>query len=69
MRIVSDWRNVWKYYSTQALVLIAALPIVWMEIPADVKAMVPSEWHGWIVSGIALAGAASRLIKQAESDG
>ena len=68
MKVVSDWRNVWKYYSTQALLGLAALPIVWMELPADVKAMVPSEWHAWIVSGIAVAGAASRYLKQAERD-
>ena len=70
MKLVSDWRHVWKYYSTQALIGIAALPVIWMELPSDLKAMIPTDWHGWIVSSIAVAGAASRVIKQrdAESD-
>lgn len=68
MKIVSDWRNVWKYYSTQALIALAALPIVWAELPPDIKDMVPSEWRLWIFSGLAFAGAASRYVKQAEPD-
>lgn len=68
MKLVSDWRNVWKYYSTQALIALAALPVIWMELPDDIKVMIPLAWHGWIVSGIAVAGAASRVVKQADRD-
>lgn len=68
MKVVSDWRNVWKYYSTQALIALAALPIVWAELPPDVKDLIPHDWRGWIFSGIAVAGAASRYVKQAERD-
>lgn len=64
MKLVSDWRNVWKYYSTQVLVAIAALPLVWASIPVEVQMMLPVEWRPWLLSGMALAGAASRVVKQ-----
>lgn len=64
MKLVSDWRDVWKYYSTQALIAIAALPLVWGSIPVEVQMMLPEEWRPWLLSGMALAGAASRMVKQ-----
>ena len=64
MKLVSDWRNVWRYYSTQFLIAIAALPLVWASIPVEVQMMLPIEWRPWLLSGMALAGAASRVVKQ-----
>lgn len=64
MKLVSDWRNVWRYYSTQFLIAIAALPLVWASIPVEVQMMLPEEWRPWLLSGMALAGAASRMVKQ-----
>lgn len=66
MKVVSDWRQVWKYYSTQVMLGLAALPFVWSELPPDVKDMIPPDWRVWIFSGIALAGVASRYVKQSD---
>lgn len=68
MKLVSDWRNVWRYYSTQFLIAIAALPLVWASIPVEVQAMLPVEWRPWLLSAMGLAGAASRLVKQVDRD-
>lgn len=35
MKLVPDWRRVWRYYSTQALIAIAALPMIWAEMPPE----------------------------------
>lgn len=66
MKLVSDWRRVWRYYSTQALVALAALPLVWSSIPVEVQMMVPDAWRPWLVSGMALAGIAGRVVKQGD---
>ena len=64
MKLVSDWRRVWRYYSTQALVALAAMPLVWSSIPAEVQMMVPDAWRPWLLSAMALAGIAGRIVKQ-----
>ena len=64
MRLIPDWRKCWRYYSTQALVALAALPLVWASIPVEVQMMVPDAWRPWLLSAMALAGIAGRLVKQ-----
>ena len=66
MRLVEGWRQAWRWYSVHFFTLLAALPIVWMEIPEDVKALIPAEYTPWILTSLALAGAVSRLVRQPE---
>lgn len=64
MKLIPDWRNAWKWFSVQALAILIALPVLWMGLPADVKAMVPEAWKPWIMVAIAVAGFAGRLVDQ-----
>lgn len=64
MRMVPEWRQSWRLLSVQALALLAALPLAWAELPPDIKDMIPAEWRPWIVSVLAVAGIAGRLIRQ-----
>lgn len=64
MKLVSDWRKAWKWHSTQLLAVIAALPIVWMQLPPDVKDMVPESWMPYIVTFIAAGAIVGRLRDQ-----
>ena len=64
MKLVPDWRRVWRYYSTQALIAIAALPMIWMEIPPDIRDLIPEAWRPWAVTAVALSGILGRLIAQ-----
>jgi hypothetical protein len=64
MRLVENWKQAWKMFSVQALALLAALPVVWMTLPEDVKAMVPADWMKWIMVAIAIGGLVGRLIAQ-----
>ena len=67
MKIVSDWKQAWKWFSVQAFVVIALLPMVWAELPQDVKAMLPPEWRPWVFSIIALAGVLGRVKDQPDA--
>lgn len=63
-KLVRNWRSAWKWHSTRILAAIAVLPIVWMELPPEVKMLVPASWQPWIFSGIALAGIIGRIKDQ-----
>lgn len=64
MKLVADWRKAWKWHSTQVLALMAAMPVVWMQLPPDVKEMVPDAWMPYIVSVIAVGAIVGRLRDQ-----
>ena len=66
MKLVSDWRKAWKWHSTQLLAVIAALPIVWMQLPPDVKDMVPESWMPYVVTVIAAGAIVGRLRDQGQ---
>ena len=64
MKLVPDARRVWRYYSTQALILLAAAPMIWSELPPDVRDLLPEAWRPWLLSGMAVSGVVGRLISQ-----
>lgn len=68
MKLVSNWKEAWRWNSMQALVAIAALPAIWSQLPPDVRlylaSFVPPQWHPLILTVIALVGAVLRLRDQ-----
>jgi hypothetical protein len=50
-----------------AFALITAVPMAWINLPPDVKAMIPDSWEKWIfvgISAVAVIGGAGRVIDQ-----
>ena len=66
MKLVEGAKTAWKWHSAQALAALTLLPIIWMELPADVKSMIPDGWDPYIVSAVALGGLIGRLRSQAK---
>lgn len=64
MKLIQDWRQAWRFYSVQALAVIAAIPIVWASLPEEWRATVPSEWIKVMVVVVAVAGILGRIIQQ-----
>lgn len=64
MKLVSDWREAWRWFSVQALAVLVALPLVWASLPSDLKAFVPDGWERWILIAVAAAGLIGRVIDQ-----
>ena len=67
MKLVSNWREAWKWHSTQLLALIAALPAVWVSLPPDIKAAVPDEWMPWLIGVMAVGAIVGRVRDQSSS--
>ena len=64
MRLVPDWKNVWRWHSTWVAALLAALPMAWQSMPSDIKAYVPPEWEPAILALMFVAFIFGRLRKQ-----
>jgi len=65
MKLVPDAKDAWRWFSVQALTLIAALQVMWETLPAEALAVIPADWRGYITIGLAVAGLVGRLIYQA----
>lgn len=64
MKLVSDWKDFWKWHSTWIIVVLGALPYAWQELPEDVKLMIPDSYLGPIGILLAVAGVFGRIRDQ-----
>lgn len=66
VKMVSNWKQSWKWFSVQAFALLAAAPAAWLMMPEDWRSAVPDEWKAvacMIVAGIGIVG---RVVSQAK---
>jgi hypothetical protein len=64
VKLIPQWRRWWRMNSVQVFALIAALPVIWSQLPDDVKAMIPPDWQAGIIVALGLVGAILRLRDQ-----
>ena len=64
MKLVDDAKQAWRWFSVWALGVLAALPLVWAELPPETHALIPDAVRPWIITAVALAGIAGRLVRQ-----
>lgn len=64
MKLVPDWHLAWKWFSVQALAILAVIPMVWINLPPDLKAYIPTKYGVYITIAVALAGISGRVIDQ-----
>jgi len=64
MKLVHDWKQVWRWHSTWIAGLLAAIPVAWVAMPSDLKSRVPDEWLPAISGIVFLAFIVGRLRAQ-----
>lgn len=64
MKLVEDAKNFWKWHSTWAMSVAAAIPFAWQEAPDDIKDKIPQDWMPYIVGAVLFAGLVGRVRKQ-----
>lgn len=68
MKLVSDWRQAIRWNSMRVLALIAAVPVIWEQLPPEAVALIPAEWRPYILTVLALCGMVARLVRQRAPD-
>ena len=64
MKLIDNWKNIWKWYSTHAVVIYTALVSYYAQMPAADKASLPL-WVIYSIQGILfISYIIGRLIKQ-----
>lgn len=64
MKLVPDWREVWRWHSTRLMTLAALFPVIWAQLPPDAKAMIPATWEPWIPTVLLIAAILGRVKDQ-----
>lgn len=69
--VVSDWKRVFKFYSTWALAVLALVPDIYAAVVAAglFNGDDMPEMAAWLVRGVAIAGIVGRFINQAKPEG
>lgn len=60
MKLVSNWKQAWKWISVQ-MIAFAAL---WETIPLEAKAVLDPSTQSWITLGLLVAAGVGRMIDQ-----
>lgn len=64
MKLIAEWRQAWRWFSMQAMLLSAVVQGAWEALPADLKQYLPA-WFGLTLSlSFLLMGIGGRLIRQ-----
>lgn len=64
MKLVPEWRDAWRMHSMQIFAALAFVPMIWDELPLEVKDLIPEAWRPYVVAVVALAGMILRLRDQ-----
>ena len=68
MKLVDNWKNIWKWYSTHAVVIYTALVSYYAQMPAVDKASLPL-WVIYLIQAVIVVSfVVGRLIKQEQTN-
>ena len=65
VKVVSNWRDGWRWFSTWAMLLIVYLTL--NPLPPEVMALLPPELQQKMIAVVAMAGFVLRFIDQSKN--
>jgi len=66
MNLVPDWKKSWRWFSIHALALQTAATLAWLQVPADLREVIPMEMQVAAAVGMFLLGWVGRIVDQPE---
>lgn len=69
MKLVDNWRKLWKAFSVQAMALSLAVQTTWAAMPDDLKLYLPAGFGVYLASGLLVFGIAGRFLQQDKVSG
>ncbi|HTN41238.1 MAG TPA: hypothetical protein VLZ84_08820 [Asticcacaulis sp.] len=64
MKLITNWRETLRAYSTWALGAVVAIPALWLQVPDELKALIPAKGMTKITVLVAVAGLIGRFVDQ-----
>lgn len=64
MKLVSDWKQAWRWSSVHAMTAAAAVQGTWIALPDDIKQHVPAIVATAVTIGLLVLGVVGRLRDQ-----
>jgi hypothetical protein len=63
-RLVENWKEAWRWFSMQAMALVAVIQAAWATLPDDLKQHFPAGAVTALSVGLLLLGIGGRLVRQ-----
>ncbi len=63
-RLIDNWRETLRAYSTWALGAVVAIPAIWLQVPEELKALIPAQGMAKITVLVAVVGLIGRFVDQ-----
>lgn len=64
MKLVDNWKKLWRAFSVQAMALSSSILTAWAVIPEKYQSMVPTNWVLGGVAVVLFLGIVGRFIDQ-----
>lgn len=64
MTLIQEWRAAWRWFSVQAMALVAAIQGGWAALPDDLKTHIPARAVTVLTVALLLLGIGGRLVRQ-----
>ncbi len=68
MKLIANWRETLRAYSTWALGAVVAIPTLWLQVPDELKALIPANGMTKITVLVAVAGLIGRFVDQGHGE-
>lgn len=66
LKLVEDWKDGWKWISTNCMGLAAAMLASWDSIPPEWRSYLPTDDMPTMVTGLLIIGIVGRFLDQAK---
>lgn len=68
MRLIDNWRSIWRFFSVHMMTLAIAIQGTWMTLTDDIKNQLPKDTIHIVTIATLVAGIGGRILKQNKPD-
>ncbi len=69
MKLITNWRQTWRFFSVWAMGAAGSVQTAWLAIPEEMKARIPDDWVNVITLALLVLGVAGRMVRQDDKQG
>ena len=64
LRLVDDWKDCWKWFSTNCMLVSVAIQATWLNVPEGLKSSLPDSLITIVTIVFLVLGFIGRLVQQ-----